>query len=83
MREFVVQQSLTRQSYGGFSVVVRMFRNWRMQKTYRHMQGLEDHMLRDIGLSREDLRQLMAMPLDADVAWELERRRLLASRQTP
>lgn len=83
MREFVLQQSLVRQSGGGFSVVVRMIKNWRMQKAYRQMMALEDHMLKDIGLNRDDLHQLMSMPLDADVPWELERRRLLASRKSP
>lgn len=85
VREFVLQQSLARQSHGGLTVLVRMLKNWRMHRVCQQMLEFDDHVLKDIGLAREDLRQLMAqlraMPLDADVPWELERRRLLASRQ--
>jgi hypothetical protein len=34
---------------------------------------MDDHMLRDIGVTREMLSRLARLPLTADIAWERER----------
>jgi len=39
--------------------------------------------LKDIGLTRGQLRHLAGLPLSVDPVWEADRIRLLASRQKP
>jgi hypothetical protein len=47
----------------------------------RTLVALEDHMLRDIGVSRAEVNRLMKLPLSVDPLWELERQcRVRASR---
>ena len=41
----------------------------------RQLDRLEDHMLRDIGLTRADIRDMARLPADADLVAELKRRR--------
>lgn len=77
MREYVLSEVRSRQAYGRFTVVARIVRNWRHRKDIKRLQAMDDHMLRDIGLTRDLVEQLSRLPLTADVEWErarLERR---------
>lgn len=42
------------------SILSTMFRRAERKRTYANLMQLDDHLLRDIGLSRGDLRQMMA-----------------------
>jgi hypothetical protein len=42
---------------------------------------LEDYQLKDIGLTRGQLRHITGLPLSVDPAWEADRLRLIASHQ--
>jgi hypothetical protein len=42
---------------------------------------LEDYQLKDIGLTRSQLRHITGLPLSVDPAWEADRLRLIASHQ--
>jgi uncharacterized protein YjiS (DUF1127 family) len=81
MREFAVQEAHNRQAYGRFTIVVRMLKNWRARRAVNALRHLDDYMLRDIGLTRDDLRKMMAVPLSTDMQWESERLNLIASRE--
>jgi uncharacterized protein YjiS (DUF1127 family) len=83
MREYVLQQSQTRMAIDNFSMVTRMVKNWRFRGALRQLARLDDHALRDIGLSRAELDRLARLPLTSDMLWEAERSRLLASRRSP
>ena len=45
------------------------------RKTMTQLAAMSDHQLRDIGLTRQDLHDVSALPIDADPAPLLERRR--------
>jgi len=53
------------------------------RKTMNELAAMSDHQLRDIGLSRQDLSDVSALPLDADPSSLLERRRVARVKVRP
>jgi uncharacterized protein YjiS (DUF1127 family) len=80
MRDYEINEAQSRLAYGRLTWLVRMVGNWRMRKDLKRLQGFSDYQLRDIGLTRGDLHQLLCMPLDVDMAWEAERRALIEAK---
>ncbi len=81
MREFVAHEARSRLSTFSFSTLRQLVRNWRCRKQLLKLQGLDDFQLKDIGLTRGQLRHLSGLPLSVDPIWEAERLRLVASHQ--
>ena len=81
MREYVAHEARSRLSAFSFSTLRQLVRNWRCRKQLRKLHGLDDHQLKDIGLTRGQLRRLSGLPLSVDPIWEAERLRLVASHQ--
>ncbi len=54
---------------------VRMGYNWRERQRLEMLLGLDDARLDDLGISRHDVEQVLALPLSRNPASELERRR--------
>ncbi len=81
MREFVAHEARSRLSAFSFSTLRQLVRNWRCRKQLLKLQGLDDFQLKDIGLTRGQLRHLSGLPLSVDPIWEAERLRLVASHQ--
>jgi hypothetical protein len=52
----------------------RLFANWRARRAVAHLETLDDHLLRDIGLDRQDLRWASNLPLTVNPAMALEDR---------
>jgi uncharacterized protein YjiS (DUF1127 family) len=73
MRDYALTQAEGRDHASVFSGIFQLFINWRRRKTLRTLIALEDHMLRDIGVPRDELYRLMKLPLNVDPLWELER----------
>ncbi len=80
MREYILEQSQARLPYGSFSMLVRMVKNWRARRQLRQLRSLDDYLLRDIGLSREELDAWRKQPLTLDPQWEADRLRLISER---
>jgi uncharacterized protein YjiS (DUF1127 family) len=80
MREYALHQARSRAAYGQWSWLVRMAKNWQARRTVRHLLRFNDYMLRDIGLTRSDLQEMLRQPLSADRQWDAERAELIASR---
>jgi uncharacterized protein YjiS (DUF1127 family) len=57
MREFALHQARTRQMTFAGSPIARLLAHWTARRVARQLQTYDDHMLRDIGLTRGDLRQ--------------------------
>ena len=49
-----------------WSVWLRRLANWRRRRQIAELEGLDAHLLDDIGLSRGDVRRAVSMPLDHD-----------------
>lgn len=81
MREYIAHEARSRLSTFSFSTLRQLVRNWRCRKQLLKLYGLDDFQLKDIGLTRGQLRHLSGLPLSVDPIWEAERLRLVASHQ--
>ena len=62
-------------------IVCQRIRNWRCKRHLLKLHMLDDHQLKDVGLTRGQLRHISGLPLSIDPVWEAERLRLAASLQ--
>lgn len=75
MRDYILTQSIARDSAVAFPKLRRMIRSWFMKRDLATLERFDDYMLSDIGLTRGDLRHLRGLPLDVDLTHEMERLR--------
>ncbi len=73
MRDYILHEAQTRQPQGLLRMLKRKLENWRARKDLRTLLRFSDYQLRDVGLTRADLRALLSRPSDCDLMWELER----------
>ena len=71
MRNYILTEAIARDSTFAFPKLRRVVRNWVFKRTLKALQQLDDHMLLDIGLARDELCHLTALPLDVDLLAEL------------
>ena len=81
MRDYILTQSIARDSTFAFPKLRRIVRSWVLKRNLKALEALDAHLLDDIGLAREDLMHLHALPLDADLAAEFSRLRDERSRR--
>jgi uncharacterized protein YjiS (DUF1127 family) len=76
MRDYVLNQAISREQIGGsvVSVVLRMFWNWRARRDVARLETFDDHMLADIGLTRGDIEWASHLPLSSNATIALEGR---------
>jgi uncharacterized protein YjiS (DUF1127 family) len=75
MRELILHQAESHEGTFAFAAIRRMVVNWWKRRTLRKLQELDDHLLCDIGLTREELETALRLPLSIDRSWEFSRRR--------
>jgi uncharacterized protein YjiS (DUF1127 family) len=72
MKNYALHQA----EFGGFAAgspnLATYFRNWQARRAVRRLEKLDDHLLRDMGVSRECIRAALRMPLDTNPALYLE-----------
>ena len=86
MREYALHQAIALESAQGQSFFTKLFRNWKAHRQVVRLQDLDDHILADIGVTREDVAWAANLPLAENAAQLLERRatqRANASRRLP
>jgi uncharacterized protein YjiS (DUF1127 family) len=66
MRDYIFSQARMREQTFAFPKLRRLLRNWQARRQIRRLTELDDHVLRDIGFSREELRQALRLPHDMD-----------------
>lgn len=81
MREYVLNTARSRSSAYGLGRLWFYISNWCARRNLLKLHLLDDHQLKDIGLTRGEVAHLARLPLSVDVVWEAERLRLIASRQ--
>ena len=75
MREYMLHQAETHERTFAFAAVRRILGNWWKRRTLRKLQDLDDHLLYDIGLSRDEIDRALRLPLSIDPFGEFSRRR--------
>jgi uncharacterized protein YjiS (DUF1127 family) len=79
MRDYAGFRAVQRENSEAFPKLRRMLRNWFTRRHFRQLDRLDDFILRDIGLKREDVAMVKRLPLDVDPIPELIRLRAVAS----
>lgn len=74
MRDYALERALNRDAAHVFPTLRRLFANWFSRRRLRRVDELDDHILQDIGVSRDDLRVALNLPLAVDPVEELRRR---------
>jgi uncharacterized protein YjiS (DUF1127 family) len=74
MREYALNQA-DQEFYGSlFGNLRRYFSNWTKRRMLKQVHDLDDYILKDIGLSRHEVTDVLNLPLDYDPITELHRR---------
>jgi uncharacterized protein YjiS (DUF1127 family) len=73
MRDYIMTEARSRESTYSFPVLRRVVGNWLKRRQLRRLEQLDDHILMDIGLTRDELLRVQHLPLDVDPVWELMR----------
>jgi uncharacterized protein YjiS (DUF1127 family) len=74
MREYALNQS-SQEFYGSlFGNLRRSFSNWRKRQILKEVHELDDYILKDIGLERSEVADILHLSLHYDPVVELHRR---------
>lgn len=71
MRDYILNQAETAGKTFTFPVLNRVIANWRKRRQLRQLEQLDDHVLMDIGLTRDELIRIQRVPLALDPVSEL------------
>jgi Domain of unknown function (DUF1127) len=74
MSEYLETRAHSVGGFGGEGLLLRLWNNWRARKDVVRLQQLDDHLLKDIGLSRADIFWASQQSLDVNAALVLEER---------
>jgi uncharacterized protein YjiS (DUF1127 family) len=66
MRDYTRHQAIFRDRTYAFPNLRRVLRSWFAKRQLRRLELLDDYILHDIGLTRDDLRQGLRLPHDMD-----------------
>jgi len=71
MRNYTLFQATLRDRAFAFPKLRRIVRSWLAKRQLRRLELLDDFILHDIGLTRDDLRHGLKLPYDVDPIAEL------------
>jgi uncharacterized protein YjiS (DUF1127 family) len=74
MRDYALNHASSYGDAGHSSLLSRLLRNWRARRAVSRLETFDDYMLRDIGVSRGDVRWAAGLPLTMNAALALEER---------
>jgi uncharacterized protein YjiS (DUF1127 family) len=76
MRDYALNQALSRGEYGIVYFLRRVTRNWQVKRRIAALGNFDDYMLRDIGVTRDEVQWAAGLPLTVNAAVALEERAL-------
>jgi uncharacterized protein YjiS (DUF1127 family) len=74
MRDYALNRAHFAGEVAGSSLIARFLRNWRARRAVSRLDSFDDYLLRDIGVTREDIRWAAGLPLTVNAAIALEER---------
>ncbi len=72
MREYALNQAISRGEYGIVSFTRRLLRNWKAKRRIAALGNFDDYMLKDIGITRDEVQWAAGLPLTVNAAIALE-----------
>ena len=72
MNDYALHQARVSGNLEGGGLLTRLIANWQARRGVASLIELDDHMLRDIGVSRGDVSRLKHLPLGQNAAQVLE-----------
>lgn len=72
MRNYAIHQAEVSGSLPGTGILARYYRNWKARRAVAKLDHLDDFLLRDIGVSREDIFIASQLPLTLNAALALD-----------
>ena len=82
MRDYALNHAQSMEATGAMSIFARIIRNWVARRAVARLDTYDDYMLRDIGVTRGDVRWASGLPLTVNAALALEERSI-RSRMMP
>lgn len=74
MRDYALNRAYAAGEAPGGSFISRLIRNWLARRAVARLADFDDHMLYDIGLTRDDISWAVRQPLSVNAALILEER---------
>jgi uncharacterized protein YjiS (DUF1127 family) len=74
MRDYVLSRAISLEEAYAPSIFRRLIRNWKARRRVASLRNFDDHMLADIGVTREDVQWAQGQPLTVNAALALEER---------
>jgi uncharacterized protein YjiS (DUF1127 family) len=74
MRDYALSHARSFEAAGAASLLFRVIRNWRARRAVSRLDSFDEYMLRDIGVTRGDVRWASGLPLTVNAAIALEER---------
>jgi uncharacterized protein YjiS (DUF1127 family) len=74
MRDYILNQAMSQGEYGIVSLLRRVTRNWKAKRRITALGDFDDYMLRDIGVTRDEIQWAAGLPLTVNAAIALEER---------
>lgn len=74
MRDYVMHRAEMLGETSGTGFLSRLYRNWRARGSVSKLADYDDYVLRDIGVTREEILWAASLPLTVNAALALEER---------
>ena len=74
MREYALNQAISQGEYGVVSFARRILRNWKARRRVVNLGNFDDYLLKDIGITRDEVQWAAGLPLTVNAAIALEER---------
>jgi len=74
MRDYALNRAIFLEEAHQPSIARRLLRNWKARRRIASLTTYDDYMLRDIGVTREDVQWAQGLPLTVNAALALEER---------
>lgn len=82
MRDYVLSRAISLEMAGS-SPVRQLLKNWLVRRAITKLEKCDDHQLRDIGVTREDVHWVKGLPLSVNAALALEERNFMRHTNAP